>query len=435
MPLPATFAPLRHRNYRLYFTGQFFSLVGSWMQETGRAWLVTLLAAQAAPTHAGAERLASYYLGMLLTVGSLPMLFGSLFGGVIADRVSKKTLIYGSQSAQMILSLLMAILVASGRAQVSHVFLFALLIGLTNVVDMPARQAFVVELVGKEDLAGAVGLNASLFNGSRMLGPALAGILIGAMGGQGERAIAICFALNGFSFLTLLLGLFLMRGDFSAKTGRKEPPLDQLREIQGYLKTDAPVRTLLLLLACYSIFTVGDWALTPSLARFTLHADARGFGLITSLKGVGAWLGALAVATMARSSHRVRVLKVAAVVSPLIQLAIALSGRFWLAAILMPLNGFAVVSFLATANGLLQTSTPGALRGRMMGVHAFLMMGLNPVGGLFIGTLAQKTSAGAAMATGATIALACSFAVVLRSPELLQALGNPPESRERHEKD
>ena len=429
MPLPATFSPLRHRNYRLYFTGQFFSLIGGWMQETGRGWLVTLMAAQAAPSHAEAERLASYYLGMLLTVGSLPMLFGSLFGGVIADRVSKRKLIFWSQSAQMLLSLAMAALVASGKAQVSHVFIFALLIGLTNVVDMPARQAFVVELVGKDDLPGAVGLNASLFNGSRMLGPALAGVLIGTMGGRGETAIALCFALNGISFLTLLLALFFLRGDFSVKAGGKEPPLIQLREALRYLRGDAPVRTLLLLLAGYSIFTVGDWALTPSLARFTLHADAKGFGLLTSLKGVGAWVGALTVATMAGSAHRVRVLTAAAILSPLIHLAIALSGRFWLAAILMPLNGFAVVSFLATANGLLQTSIPDALRGRMMGVHAFLMMGLNPVGGLLIGTLAQKTSAPVAMATGAICALACGLAVILRSPTLLRALGLPPESR------
>ena len=431
MRLPPTFSPLRHRNYRLYFTGQFFSLLGGWMQDTGRAWLVTLLATQVAPTHAEAERLASYYLGMLLTVGSLPMLFGSLFGGVIADRVSKRRLIFWSQSVQMLLSLAMAALVATGKAQVSHVFLFAILMGLTMVVDMPARQAFVVELVGKEDLPSAVGLNSSLFNGSRMLGPALAGILIGAAGGQGERAIALCFALNGFSFLTLLLGLALMRGDFSAKATGKEGALVQLREAAGYLKTDAPVRTLLLLLACYSIFTVGDWALTPSLARFSLGADAAGFGLLTSLKGIGAWIGALLIATLASSPHRTRLLMVAAIVSPLVQLAIALSGRFWLAAVLMPLNGLAVVSFLATANGLLQTSTPDALRGRMMGVHGFLMVGLNPVGGLLIGALAQKTSAPVAMATGALCALTCGALITLRSRKQLRALGLPPELRER----
>ena len=175
---------------------------------------------------------------MLLTVGSLPMLFGSLFGGVIADRVSKRRLIFWSQSVQMLLSLAMAALVATGKAQVPHVFLFAILMGLTLVVDMPARQAFVVELVGKEDLPSAVGLNSSLFNGSRMLGPALAGIFDrgGGRPGRAGRSRSASPS-TGVSFLTLLLGLALMRGDFSAKASGKESALIQLREAAGYLKT------------------------------------------------------------------------------------------------------------------------------------------------------------------------------------------------------
>ncbi len=419
--LPPTFAPLRHRNYRLYFTGQAFSLIGSWVEQTARGWLITLLAARVA-TGPQAEQLASYYLGMLITIGSLPMLFGAFFGGLAADRFPKRRLIAISQTVQMLLSLGMAVLVFSGKAGVGHVFIFALLIGLTNVIDIPARQSLVSELVEKEDLAGAIGLNASLFNGSRMLGPALAGILIGALGSKDDRAVGICFALNGLSYLTLLIALFLMRGTQAVRPASKEPPLAQLREAASYLRHDRPIRTLLVLLAGYSIFTIGDWVLMPSLARFTLNADAREFGLLTSLKGVGAWLGALTVATLGSSPRRVQVLRLASIISPLVMLAIALSGRYGLVAALMPLNGFAVVCFLATTNGLLQTSTPPAMRGRIMGVHAFLMMGLNPVGGLLVGTLAQRTSAPTAMAVGAIITLCLSLLTLSRA-SLLNQLG------------
>jgi MFS family permease len=426
MRLPATFAPLRHRNYRLYFTGQGFSLLGSWMEQTGRSWLVTLLAARVAAPGIDAAQLASYYLGLLTTVGSLPMLFGALFGGLAADRFSKKTLIASTQTAQMLLSLGMAALVFSGKAAIVHVFLFALLIGLTQVIDIPARQSLVSELVEKDDLAGAIGLNSSLFNGSRMIGPALAGTLIGALGGKDDRAVAICFALNGLSYLTLLVALSLMGGEFPARAGGKESPLIQLKEAARYLKEDRPVRTLLQLLAGYSIFTIADWILLPSLARFTLGADARQFGLLTSLKGLGAWLGALTIASLSSSSQRIRLLQIAAIVSPLLMLAIALSGRYGLVACLMPLNGFFVVCFLANTNGLLQTSTPEAMRGRIMGVHAFLMMGLNPIGGLWAGELARRTSASMAMAFGAGVTLLLSLLTLTRSRELHRLADPPP---------
>lgn len=391
------------------------------MEQTGRGWLVTLLAARAV---AGpeAERLANGYLGWITVIGSLPMLFGAFLGGLAADRFPKRRLIAIAQSAQMVLSLGMAALVYLGYAGIWNVLAFSLLVGITSVIDVPARQAFVSELVGKENLAGAIGLNASLFNGSRMIGPALAGILIGAIGSKDDRAVAVCFALNGLSYLTLFIALFLMRGDFSARSTGKEPPGKQLREAAAYLRSDTPVRTLLLLLAGFSLFTIGDWILLPSLARFTLKVDAHEFGVLTSLKGVGAWIGALTVATLAGSRHRITMLKTAAVVAPLLMLSIALVGKFTLVAAIMPFNGFFTVCFLATTNGLLQTSTPDAMRGRIMGVHAFLMMGLNPIGGMWAGWLAAKTSAPTAMAVGAALTLTLSLITLTRGASLRELI-------------
>ncbi len=414
MPLPATFAALRHRNYRWFFAGQFVSLIGSWMQGTAQQWLVVLLASRD-----GASSDANYYLGLATAVGSLPMLAGALVGGLVADRLPKRAIILAMQVCQGLLAVGMAYLVATGRATLNHVLLFSALLGLTNVFDIPARQAFVIEMVGKEDLHNAIGLNSSLFNASRIVGPAIAGLLIARLGGNGEfDALARCFLVNGLSYIAVIVGLMAMRGDFSARAVGKESPLVQLREAGRYFRDSRPALLLVTLMAAFSVLMTADWVLLPSLAHFTLGADAPQFGFLMAVKGAGALVGALTVATLARSPHRGAVLIAASLLTPALSLCLALSRSYPLSCVILLLEGMAVVCFMATANSLQQTAVPDALRGRVMGVQAWINMGLTPVGSAWAGALAQRTSAPVAVATGALLMLAVGGFLALRFPEL-----------------
>lgn len=410
-----TFAALRHHNYRLFFGGQLCSLIGSWMQMTAQSWLVTLLA--------GGPKSAGYWLGLVSTVGALPMLFGSIFGGVVADRYARRTIIVCAQAAQGLLALGLALLVATGAVQLWHLPLFACLLGITNVFDIPARQSFVVEMVGKEDLPNAIGLNSSLFNTARVVGPTVATLLIAALSRSvGEtKATAYCFLVNGLSYGAVIVSLLRMRGDFSPRAAGKESPLRQLREAASYLRDSPAALSLLALLVSSTLFLTAEWVLLPSLARFTLGADARRFGTLMMLKGLGALVAALTVATLSAAGKRGRMLTLAALTWPLSALAIALSRRYDLTCVLLPLLGFSVVTCLTTANTLLQTSTPDALRGRVMGVHAFILMGLTPIGSYWAGWVAGRADAPTAVALGSVAALIVAVGVIVRFPALRRA--------------
>ena len=409
MTAAAAFSALRHRNYQLFFSGQAISLIGSWMQMTAQGWLVTLLAVS--------EKEASAAQGWIMTLGSLPMLLGAFYGGWFADRFSKHRIVLWAQVAQGALALGMAALVATDQMRLWHVAIFAVLLGITNVFDIPARQSFIVELVGKEDLHNAIGLNSSLFNAARVLGPAVAGLLIA----DKQRAMAPCFLANGLSYLAVIAGLRLMRGDFSAKATGKEPPLKGVTEALGYLKQHQPIMALMAILASFSVFMAGDWILLPTLAKFTLGADATRYSHLMSARGVGALLGALLCTLLSASPYKGRIVTIGAVLFPLLSLGTALCHSLTWAFVFAPLSSFCMICVFATSNSLIQASVPDALRGRVMGVHAFLMMGLTPFGSLWAGIVASRTSTSTAMALGASLAAASVFLAVLLSPGLRRA--------------
>lgn len=427
--LPRTFAALRHRNFRLFYFGQLLSLIGTWMQDTARGWLVVLLAlpagaslAQAAGgTDPRAAEQANLYLSLIATAGNLPVLFGSLYGGILADRRSKRTIIVWAQAAQMCLAFGLAALVGTGQIAVWHVVLFAALVGVTNVFDIPARQSFLVEMVGRADLPNAIALQSSIFNGARALGPALAGVLIAALSAATNplAGLAQCFFWNGVSYLFVLAGLLLMRGDFSPKSsGAPGTPLSALREVKVFLWGRRPALLLVSLVAVFSLFNAPFFVLLPSLAKFTLGVDAGRFGILMSAQGVGALVAALAVATLSGYQKKGRILMGASLALPVLTLLLTVTRAFPLACLLMLGIGFAIISFLATANALLQTSTPDALRGRVMSLYSLILVGLTPVGSLWSGAVAKAWGAPVAVAVGSSVILAASVFALLRYPAL-----------------
>jgi MFS family permease len=406
------FAALRHRNYRLFMSGQSFSLVGSWIQTTAQGWLVTLLATN--------EDNATAWLGASSLIGSLPMFFGSFVGGAMADRSSKRTVILGMQVVQGLLSGAMAALVLSGQVRLWHVPLFAFVLGITHVFDIPARQSFVVEMVGKEDLPRAIGLNSSLFNAARVLGPWIAADLIRRLGaGPGELAgVGRCFLWNALSYVPVMIGLAAMRGDFRPKAATREPLAAQLRETAVFLRDHRGLRALLGLLAAGSLFMTADWILLPALAKYVFGTDANGFGALMALRGVGALAAALTMASLGRTGQSTRFVPWAGFAWPLLSIATVLSGSFEIARWLIPFAGFAMICFLVGCNQAIQTSTPDHMRGRVMGVHAFLMMGLNPPGSLLASAIAGQWGTSAAVVSGGVATLLFATWFVVRNPVL-----------------
>lgn len=433
--LPRTFTALRHPNFRLFYFGQLISVIGSWMQNTAQGWLVVLLASQAAIAVQGTgaasrgEGQANLYLGIIAAAGSVPMLFGALYGGIIADRYSKKRILLCTQTALMCLALGLSALIASGQARIGHVIAYALLTGIVNVFDIPARQSFVVDMVGKDDLPNAIALNSALFNAARAFGPAVAGLLIAAFKSGNEAfALAMCFLYNGLSYVAVLTSLLRMRGDFAPKSSGRASPLAQIQEVKDYLLEKRAALLLVILVMTFSVFVAPYFILLPSLARFTLGVDAQGFGTLMSCQGAGALCGALTVATLSEHPRKGRILTAASLVFPVLLLLLSVSRVYLLSCALIACIGFTMITFLSNANALLQTSTPDHLRGRIMGVYSLILMGMTPVGSLWAGLVANKAGAPTAVAVGALIMGAVTLFTAIRYPRFRGMGRTLPES-------
>ena len=365
------FRALRIRNYRLYWLGQIVSLTGTWMQSTAQGWLVLEL------TH------SPLAIGLVTTFQFLPTLLFSLFGGVIADRLPKYRLILITQMAALLQAVLFTLLVGSGATQLWQIYLLALAIGIINALDMPARQSFVAELVGRELLPNAVALNSLLFNSARVIGPGLAGVLIAQVG------LTPAFGLNAVSFLAVIGGLLLMRPrEFQAMP----PPgrgslLTGIREGLAYTWRTPNVMLIMIVMAFVGTFGYNFTVVLPLLAGFVLHTDAMGFGTLSAALGIGSLLGALTIAYTGQVSVR-RLLFGAAAFSVLLGFT-AVVPVFGVAVVLLVALGFAGIMFTTSANTLLQLAVPDALRGRVLSLYWMLFAGSTPVGALLIGTLSK----------------------------------------------
>ena len=390
---------LAHRNYRLFFAGQLFSLIGTWMQNVAQSWLIYRLTDSA------------LLLGLVSFATQIPVFLIAPIGGAVADRYDRHRIIISTQLVSMVLALSLATLTLSGRIEVWHIFLFASLLGIINGFDIPARQSFVVEMVGKEDLLNAIALNSSMFNAARIVGPAVAGVLVATVG-EGY-----CFLLNGLSYIAVLSGLLMMRRETAPP---REPdrmsPLRRIIEGFRFVAGTGPIRALLLLLAISSFTGLPYAVLMPIFADRILGAGARGLGILMSAAAVGAVTGSLFLARRENIRGLGRWVAAACAGFGVTLLLFSLSRSFWLSVVILVPVGFCVMIQMASSNTLIQAMVPDELRGRVMSVYAMVFMGGAPIGSVLAGWLAARIGAPPTIAIGAGVCLVAAGVFALRLP-------------------
>jgi MFS family permease len=398
------FGALAHRNFRLFLFGQTVSLTGTWMQSIAQGWLVLQLTN------------SPFYVGLVSALGSLGVLLFTLYAGVVADRTDKRRVVIVTQTLQMLQAFALAGLVWSGHVTVGTVMVLAAFLGVVSAFDIPTRQSFIVEMVGKEDLMNAIALNTSVFNLTRVLGPVIAGLLIGPLG------VAVCFFLNGVSYLAVIASLIGMR---IAPHIPRPTPLSAwqgFREVLTYLGSDRLVSTLVVLTAVTSIFGFPYLVLMPVFARDVLGAGAAGYGALTASVGLGAVAGALTVAVLSRRIPKGRTMIAAGTSFGLLVALFASSRSFALSVAFLALTGCAMIVNNALSNTLIQTFVPDHLRGRIMGFYSFMFVGMAPLGAFQAGAFAERFGAPAAVAAGGVVTALAVAVAGWRVPDLRRAL-------------
>jgi MFS family permease len=394
-----TFRALRHRNFQLFFGGQLISLIGTWMQSVAQSWLVYRI------TH------SSLLLGSVGFAGQFPVFLAAPLGGIVADRYNRQRVVIGTQVASMLLAFALALLTLTHRVTVREIFWLAALLGVVNAFDIPGRQSFLVEMVGKEDLINAIALNSSMFNGARIIGPAIAGLLVAKIG-EGW-----CFLVNAVSYIAVILGLFMMR--VTLRNQRPQgSPIAHVMEGFRFVQKTAPIRAILLLLGLVSLVAMPYTVLMPIFADKILHGGARGLGILMGATGVGALLGALTLATRTGVYGLGRWITFSCGGFGISLIAFAVSRNFWLSTILLVPVGFCMMLQMSSSNTLIQSMVPDHLRGRVMSVYSMMFMGMAPFGALFGGAVADRLSAPMAVSIGGVAALGGAAIFGLRLPSL-----------------
>ena len=367
----------RHRNYRLFFGGQLVSLVGTWMQQVAQAWLVLELTSD------------PLILGLVTALAFLPVLILGLFGGLIADALPKRKTLIGTQTVQMLLAFTLFALVVTDTVQVWQILVLATLLGITNAVDMPTRQAFTVEMVGREDVANAVALNSAVFNGARIVGPAIAGLTIGFFGGD----VSAAFLINGLSFLAVIIAYAAMRDDELRVTGDYTRPttMSQVRSSLAdglqYVRRHDLVLLMTITVGLASTFGFNFGVIIPALAKDVLGTDATGYGILMAATGIGSLVAALGIAFSGRS--RPVLAPVGAIILGVALAATSLVHLFPVALVTMLFVGFGAIAMAATANTTIQLAVPDELRGRVISVYTTVFVGSTPLGALMMGWIAS----------------------------------------------
>jgi len=421
----STFRALRHRNYRLFFAGQMISLVGTWMQNIAQQWLIYRLTGSAT------------MLGAISLLGALPLLPMSLWGGSLADRVPKRTIIVVTQTVMMIQAFVLALLAWTGTVAVWHVLLLSVCLAAAQAIDLPARQAFIVELVeGKEDLTNAIGLNSAVFNGARAVGPALAGIAVATTGEAGA------FLINGVTFIAVIAGLLMMRMPARPRAAARPPLGSHLAEAVRYVRGEQVVMVLISLVAVSAFLSMPYSTLMPVFAEKVL-ADSAGpllgtacawaqssigltcqapgalaYGLLMAATGLGAVVGALFVASLPERARRGRWLTLGNLAFPALVFLVALSRSFSLSTALLLGVGFSFVAQNALANTLIQLAVPDELRGRVMSFYSLTFQMSMRLGGMQAGLVGDAFGAPIAVGAGAAACLAYGAYVALRFPRV-----------------
>jgi MFS family permease len=423
--LGVTVRALAHRNFRLFFFGQLISVTGTWMQSVAQGWLLITLVGPSA---------AIGYLGLLGICQFSPMLVLGLFGGIIADVLPKRTTVIATQAASGILALILSVLVFSGTVQIWHILVLGFALGLVNSLDMPTRQAFVSEMAGPEDLPNAIALNSAVFNSARVVGPAIGGLLIAAIG------TGLCFALNGLSYGAVVLCLLAMREDELHASERLARPRSA-GEVRAnltvglrYIATTPTVALALVVVGLVATFGMNFNVVLPVYAAGILHAGPEGLGGLYSAIGAGALVSAVAAAALARP--RLRLLVGGALVFGVAELALAATSSYMVALVAAFFAGLGSIITAVSANSIVQTATPGPLRGRVMGVYAMTFSGTTPIGNGLTGAIGGALGVPAALVFNGLISALAGVGgavVVLRSHLRLEGTGRTPEAAPKQE--
>jgi MFS family permease len=394
------FRALRHRNYRLFFSGQIISLIGTWMQTIAQSWLVYRLTG------------SSLLLGLVGFAGQIPVFLFAPLGGMFADRHRRQRIVIATQTSAMILAFILSALTLLGHIRVWEILLLAASLGVVNAFDIPARQAFIVEMVNSEDLINAIALNSAMFNGARILGPAVAGVTVAAIG-EGW-----CFFANGVSYIAVIIGLLLMTVSRREFQRRAASGLESILEGFRFALDTGPIRALLLLLGLVSATGMPYAVLMPIFADKILHGGARGLGLLMGATGVGALAATLVMAARREVHGLGRWINFASMGFGASLILFSFSRSFWLSVLLLLPAGFCMLLQMASSNTLIQTMVPDALRGRVMSVYSMMFMGMAPFGALLAGAIANHLGAPVTVTLGGATCIIGSFVFGSRWPSL-----------------
>jgi MFS family permease len=394
---------LKHRNFKLFWSGQLISLSGTWMHHAAQNWLVYTLTD------------SPFFLGLSGMTTTLPILLFTLAGGIFADRHHKKNIILTTQITLLILALTLAILVATNNISVWIILIIAFFIGTANAFEIPARQSFIVEMVGKKDLLNAIALNSSAFHAARMTGPAIAGFLIQYLG------MAACFFINSFSFLAAIGALLKMRfKPEEIKTAPGRGVAKEFKEGMRYIVTTPEVYTLILTSGIISFFGFPYINFLPVYAKDILETGAKGLGMLMGFAGAGAFTGAVLLAFRGDNAKKGQTMAAAGITFSIALMIFALSRNIWTSYAMLYLMGLGAISQIATANSLIQITVPDSLRGRVMSSFTTMFLGMAPLGNLALGTLAHYTNTQTALATGAGLCLLGTLMALWKKPVLLK---------------
>jgi MFS family permease len=398
--VPGMLRSLRHRNFQLFFSGQMISLIGTWMQTIAQSWLVYRLTG------------SSLLLGVVGFAGQIPVFLLAPVGGMAADRWNRHRVVIGTQISSMILAFILAALTLLHSVRVWEIVVLASLLGAVNAFDIPARQSFLIDMVGREDLMNAIALNSSMFNGARVIGPAIAGLLV-AWIGEGW-----CFFANAVSYIAVIAGLLLMKLEPLGQTITDASPFEHIAEGFRFVRRTKPILALILLIGLVSLVAVPYSVLMPIFADRILHGGARGLGVLMGATGIGALLGALTLA-MRRGVHGLgRWVGISAMSFGVSLILFSFSRWFWVSVVLLVPVGYSVMLQMSSSNTLIQAMVPDELRGRAMAAYTMMFMGMAPMGSLFAGALADRIGAPWTVAIGGMGAVIASIVYLRKLPDL-----------------
>lgn len=394
------FASFKIRNFRIYWFGMFFSLIGTWIQTTAQSWLIFQLTN------------SKFLLGVVGFLSTIPVFLLSLFGGVIADRLNKRSILFFTQNAFMILAFVLAVRTQLKLITPAQIMWIAVLNGIVMAFDAPVRQAMVVELVGKEHLLNAIALNSAAFNSARIIGPVLAGILIAVVGMSG------CFYLNGISFLAVITALLLIKNITMVKKNNNTVLFDDLLEGLRFIRDNRLMLVLIIMVGITSLFGSSYMILMPVFASDVLKAGVKGLGLLMSSTGVGALLAALTLARLGNFRHKGRFIILSSLVFSLALVLFSLSKSYLISLIILPLIGWASVTAVSLINNALQILVPDEFRGRVMSVFMLTFAGIMPFGNLIAGTCSQIWGVSLTIMLNGIILFACFISLNTVFPEI-----------------